>query len=244
MEDFMDNLVREVEGNIRPVRTERLEEYPVESRPLQREEMWDEDEHVPERISVFREASGISRSSTVYVEAEEEPRPVYYDVPENPRQPRPTFPQQRIGNGNYPPYGAQAPYGASATYRVMPSAQPVPMPQTAPPPQSAPTQEAKPAASAEPEKTAADSAKENTSALSNDGAEKLERDLFLHIHRENVKCYRNTQATIIENTNMVKQAAEENQNSTHNWLLALLVLSLINLGANALIILHMVFGFL
>ena len=84
----------------------------------------------------------------------------------------------------------------------------------------------------------------DVSGISRDRMDEVEKDLFLHVHRENVKCYRNTQATIIENTNMVKQGLEDKHSNVHQWLLMLLILSLVNLGANALLILHMIFGFL
>ena len=95
-----------------------------------------------------------------------------------------------------------------------------------------------------PEQTEKKEKAPEISGISKDRMDEVEKDLFLHVHRENVKCYRNTQATIIENTNMVKQGIEDKHSNIHSWLLILLVLSIVNLGANALLILHMIFGFL
>ena len=263
MEDFMDNLVREVEGNIRPIRSERLEEYPAEPAPMQREELWGRDAQATGRLPVFRDASGMSRPAPVYYEAQRGPEPVYYDVPDEPRQ-RNAFGEPGMINRDYSSFSRQTGYGSQSAYRVMPDSRgmygngPVPQappvmpvqqsvqaPQNIPaPPQNAPASGG--TAPAAPTESAGQGTAGNSQekASSNEGAEKLERDLFLHIHRENVKCYRNTQATIVENTNIVKQAEEENHSNVHKWLVGLLVLGIINLGASALIILHMIFGFI
>ncbi len=263
----MDNLVREVEGNIRPIRSERLEEYPAEPAPMQREEMWNSDAQTAGRIPVFREASGMSRPAPVYYDAQRGPEPVYYDVPEEPGR-RNAYRETGVLSRDYAAFGSSEEYGGRSAYRVMPESrgmygnEPVPqippvmpvqqstpsaqIPPAMPVQQSIPPVQQNPPAPAVPAEnagqTAAGNAQEKPS--SNEGTEKLERDLFLHIHRENVKCYRNTQATIVENTNIVKQAAEENHSNVHKWLVGLLILGIVNLGASALIILHMIFGFI
>lgn len=71
---------------------------------------------------------------------------------------------------------------------------------------------------------------------------KPEKDLFLHVHRENVKCYRNTQAVIVENADTIKQEMEKRISRMQGWFTGLLILGILNLGAVAFLILHIYFG--
>ena len=223
MDDFMDSLVREVEGNIRPIRSERMEDFSVEPAP-------------------------------VYYDAQDEPAPVYYEsrpvrgrIPSYTEVPSYGYPGMTAGTARQIPPVQMAPVQQAMPRREMPPVQQtVPIREMTPPPQPVPApqpvQEQPPV---QPQAVASAGSSASSSGNSGtEGAGKLERDLFLHVHRENVKCYRNTQATIIENTNLIRQAGEDNHSNLHGWLVGLLVLSIINLGASALMILHMIFGFI
>lgn len=69
------------------------------------------------------------------------------------------------------------------------------------------------------------------------------KDIFLHVHRENVKCYRNTQAVIKESAGGLEKAFKEEQSGIRGLLRAVVLLLILNLGAAAVLILHTVFGF-
>ncbi len=69
------------------------------------------------------------------------------------------------------------------------------------------------------------------------------KDIYSHVHRENVKCYRNTQAVIKESTGSIKQEFKEGQSGIRGLLTMILLLLILNLGATAVLILHSVFGY-
>ncbi len=93
------------------------------------------------------------------------------------------------------------------------------------------------AVSGQPEKAGEASAKAGDA-----GDSTPDKDIYLHVHRENVKCYRNTQAVINEKTDALKQELEKRCSGIKGLLIGILILSLIDLGASAYLILHMVFG--
>ncbi len=206
MEDFMDSLVKEVEGNMKPIRAERMDDpFDTPSQP-----------NIPYQQPVGQPAF---RTQPQIQQSIPQPAPVYQAPP-----PMPIYQQPQ----------------AAPIYQMPPVMQPQPQPIYRDIPQAAP----EPVAESGPVKQEAPKAGTIGNSVSKDKIEEVEKDLFLHVHRENVKCYRNMQATMIENTNMVKQGLEDKHTDVHKWLLILLVLSLVNLGANALLILHMIFGFL
>ena len=82
-----------------------------------------------------------------------------------------------------------------------------------------------------------------TQKYNNDSQKNL-ADTYQHVHRENVKCYRNTQAVIIENTNVLRQLVDERQASLKSMILGAIVLGILNLGISALLMLHLIFGIL
>ncbi len=84
----------------------------------------------------------------------------------------------------------------------------------------------------------------STDAGKDAGNAEAGKDLFLHVHRENVKCYRNTQAVIVETGNGLKQEMEKRYSGIHNLLLVVLILLILNLGAAAFLILNMIFRFI
>ena len=67
-------------------------------------------------------------------------------------------------------------------------------------------------------------------------------ELFQHVHRESVKCYRNTQAVIVENTNVIRQQIDDTAAGLRSMIIALIVLLVLNLGISALLMLHLIFG--
>ncbi len=208
MDDYMDSLVKEVEGSIRPIRSERMDDFdqPAYTAP----QMMPQQRAVPPVNSVppVYTMPPVNPMPTVSPVPAPQPAPRMIPQPQAmPQIPQPQVPQQQMISPQVPPQQIPAPQPSVAPAAENPSAG-------------------------------------TSSAAGGDGTEKLERDLFLHIHRENVKCYRNTQATIIENTNLIKQSEEENHSNVHSWLVGLLILSIINLGASALMILHMIFGFI
>ncbi|MCR4589503.1 MAG: hypothetical protein K5668_01615 [Lachnospiraceae bacterium] len=252
MDDFMDSLVKEVEGNIKPIRSEKMDD-PFDA---------------PKQSAVKRSAGQPIRAVKEPVSQpvpqpvsqsvpQPAPEPALQPVPQPFSQPAPQpipqpAPQSSFQSSMQPSYQglAQPVYQMNMQPQPIfqePFSQPVyqaPMPR---PLFSEPAPVMEPAAPREEKKEEEAEKKEkpsDTSGINKDLMNEVEKDLFLHVHRENVKCYRNTQATIIENTNMVKQGLEDKHSNIHQWLLILLVLSLVNLGANALLILHMIFGFL
>lgn len=78
---------------------------------------------------------------------------------------------------------------------------------------------------------------QETKSVKND-----DRDIFLHVHHENVRCYRNTQAVINEYSSQIKQELKITRSGLRGWLILLFILTILNLGANAFLILRMVFG--
>lgn len=68
------------------------------------------------------------------------------------------------------------------------------------------------------------------------------RDIFLHVHRENVKCYRNTQAVVSESSDRISREMKNGRSGIRGLLIAVLILTIVNLGASAFLILRMVFG--
>ncbi len=91
-----------------------------------------------------------------------------------------------------------------------------------------------------------DETSEPASQAGTSGAEsrtdETDKDIFLHVHRENVKCYRNTQAVVDEKTGALKQELEKRCSGIKGMLTGILILLLINLGATAYLIMHLVFG--
>ncbi len=217
----MDSLVKEVEGNMKPIRAERLEDDSVsvyQEPPQPKPGFYQAPMRMPDPPPVYRESApypayqevtGMPMNREVPrmpVNQEAYVYPHYREVP-----PQPVYPEPRMAVQTPEPRAAvQTPDPRTAVQTPEPA-----------PKESAPAP--------------AETTKEN----SNDE----EKDLFLHVHRENVKCYRNTQATIIENSNGIKQGLDEKHANIHSWLLGLLILSIINFGATALLILHMIFGF-
>ena len=227
MDDFMDSLVKEVEGNLKPIRAERLDDstpFPVM-------------DSVPVTVIRENEPAPLSQSIAMYRE-----QPRYYQTPPMYREPSgvpmdqevmgiPRFRGDVMGAAGYrePVMGApqfREPAVSMPVYQE--PSEPVRSQDTPATAEGSGTQGTPGAAGTEPPK---------------DGSNEDGKDLFLHVHRENVKCYRNTQATIIENSNGIKMGIEEKHANIHSWLLGLLVLSIINFGATALLILHMIFGF-
>ncbi|MBQ9550357.1 MAG: hypothetical protein IJU87_06060 [Lachnospiraceae bacterium] len=69
------------------------------------------------------------------------------------------------------------------------------------------------------------------------------KDIFSHVHRENVKCYRNTQAVVKESTDSVKQELKDGMSGIRGLLKFIILLLILNLGASAVLILHSLFGY-
>ena len=258
MDDFMDSLVKEVEGNIKPIRSEKMDDpfdAPKQSKRSAGQTIRAVKEPVtrPEPQPVPQPAPQQVPQPAPQQAPQPAPQPVPQPAPQPAPQPIPQpVPQSSFQSSIQPSYQGLA----QPVYQMNMQPQPIfqePFPQPvyqAPMPRPLFTEPApvmEPAAPREEKKEEAAEKKEKpseASGISKDLMNEVEKDLFLHVHRENVKCYRNTQATIIENTNMVKQGLEDKHSNIHSWLLILLVLSIVNLGANALLILHMIFGFL
>lgn len=141
MDDFMDSLVKEVEGNVKPIRSVKMEDF-----------------------------DDVQSDSTA------------------PSEPKPSF--RKVD---------------WSVYKNQPAPEPAPV--------------------------------QETKAAKND-----DRDIFLHVHHENVRCYRNTQAVINENSDQIKQELKNTRSGLRGWLVFLFILTILNLGANAFLILRMVFG--
>ena len=161
MEDFMDNLVKEVEGNVKPIRSVKMEDF---------------DDVQP---------AGTASS-----------------------QPKPMF--RKVDWSIY-----KGPSNAETVIHQ-------------------PVKESDPANGSAPVPV------QNTASEGKNVADN--KELYLHVHRENVKCYRNTQAVVVENSDRIRKELKESHSGINGWLVALLILSIVNLGANAYLILHMVFG--
>lgn len=84
---------------------------------------------------------------------------------------------------------------------------------------------------------------EEASSSAGEGNEAGGEDIFLHVHRENVKCYRNTQAVIKESAGGLEKQLKEGQSGISGLLRAIIFLLILNLGASAVLILHTVFGY-
>ncbi len=158
MEDFMDNLVKEVEGNVKPIRSVKMEDF-----------------------------DDVQSDNPI------------------PADPKPTF--RKVD---------------WSVYKNTPAQTPV----TNPPVNENPQVSA-------PRSVSAQEAKASKSD---------DRDIFLHVHQENVRCYRNTQAVINENSDQIKQELKNTRSGLRGWLIFLFILTILNLGANAFLILRMVFG--
>ncbi len=63
--------------------------------------------------------------------------------------------------------------------------------------------------------------------------EQLRNELITHVHHENVRCYRNVQAVIIDNTDKILKQAEKNQRSLKGLMTSVVVLLILNLAAVA-----------
>ncbi len=290
MDDFMDSLVKEVEGNIKPIRSEKMDDpFGAPEQPSHHEsrQLSFQSESQPQRaqqtntqpLSMKRESVTEIQNQNTFEEHGFERQPVHQEPPQSmwqqqprqiyrePAQPRPEpqkiyqesaqpEPQPIYQEPVQPMRQAPQPIYQEPEQPMRQAPQPIyqepaqPIQQIYREPVQAVQQTPVPQAIQQPEQqgiaapAAAPAADQKESApVSRERMDEVEKDLFLHVHRENVKCYRNTQATIIENTNMVKQGLEDKHSNVHSWLLMLLVLSIVNLGASALLILHMIFGF-
>ena len=67
----------------------------------------------------------------------------------------------------------------------------------------------------------------------NEDLEQLKNELMTHVHHENVRCYRNVQAVIIDNTDKILKQAEENQRSIKRLMTVVVVFLILNLAAVA-----------
>ena len=67
----------------------------------------------------------------------------------------------------------------------------------------------------------------------NEEMEHLRNELITHVHHENVRCYRNVQAVIIDNTDKIMKQAEKNQRSLKRVMTLVCVLLILNLAAVA-----------
>ena len=67
----------------------------------------------------------------------------------------------------------------------------------------------------------------------NEELEQLRAELITHVHHENVRCYRNVQAVIIDNTDKIMKQAEKNQRSLKGLMTVVLVFLILNLAAVA-----------
>ncbi|SKC04411.1 hypothetical protein SAMN06296386_11546 [Lachnospiraceae bacterium] len=87
-----------------------------------------------------------------------------------------------------------------------------------------------------PDEQAPGAVSDDIAKMEHDLEEKMEHlraEVFTHVHHENVRCYRNTQAVIIENTDKIVKQAEKNQRSLKGLMTAVLVFLILNLAATA-----------